>query len=103
MVCSPKRILMNSITIFAAACGFAALATAAHAQSTSPAPAEDAAASSSLLATTPASAPPASTGGEIDPHALRAVSMFAIAPPEPRTYQEHDLVQIIVRETSQAK
>lgn len=37
------------------------------------------------------------------PGNLRAVSMFAIAPIEPRTYHVHDLVQIIVRETSQAK
>ncbi len=37
------------------------------------------------------------------PHDLRDMSMFAITPPEPRTFQKHDLVQIIVRETSQAK
>jgi flagellar L-ring protein precursor FlgH len=64
------------------------------------APAEEAA-SSSLMATTPP-APPAPDKRE-DPHALRQVSMFAIAPIEPRKFVEHDLVQIIVRETSQAK
>jgi len=37
------------------------------------------------------------------PHALQAMSMFAIAPPEERVFAIHDLVQIVVRETSQAK
>jgi len=37
------------------------------------------------------------------PHALQAMSMFAIAPPEERVFMVHDLVQIVVRETSQAK
>lgn len=37
-----------------------------------------------------------------DQHGLRKLSLFAIAPPEPRTFQVHDLVQIIVRETSKA-
>ena len=36
-------------------------------------------------------------------HALQSMSMFAIAPPEARIFQVHDLVQIVVRETSQAK
>lgn len=40
---------------------------------------------------------------EAPPHALQAVSMFAIAPPEERKFAIHDLVQIVVRETSQAK
>ncbi|HWB19803.1 MAG TPA: flagellar basal body L-ring protein FlgH, partial [Phycisphaerales bacterium] len=57
--------------------------------------------SSSLLATTPA-APRKDDKLRDDPHALRAVSMFAIAPKEPRKFQMHDLVQIIVRETSTA-
>lgn len=30
------------------------------------------------------------------------MSMFAIAPPEPRSFQQHDLIQIIVREQTQA-
>ena len=37
------------------------------------------------------------------PHALRDLSMFALAPAEPRKFHTHDLVQIIVRETSRAK
>lgn len=35
-------------------------------------------------------------------HALRQMSLFAIAPPQPREFREHDLIQIIVREQSQA-
>ncbi len=59
--------------------------------------------SSSLLVTTPAH--PSETRGlaEEEPHALRQMSMFAIAPPEPRRFQKHDLIQIIVREQSQAR
>ncbi len=37
------------------------------------------------------------------PHALRQVSMFAVAPPQPRSFQKHDLIQIIVREQSEAR
>lgn len=36
------------------------------------------------------------------PHTLRDSSMFAIAPPRPRTFLPHDLVQIIIRESSKA-
>ncbi len=36
----------------------------------------------------------------MEPHALRAVSMFAIAPAESRIFHEHDLIQIIVREST---
>lgn len=57
--------------------------------------------SSSLMVTTPVQVPV--NGTNEAPHALRATSMFAIAPPQPRKFQVHDLVQIIVRETSQAK
>jgi flagellar L-ring protein precursor FlgH len=49
----------------------------------------------------PGAASPSTDAGPA--HALRSMSLFAIAPPQPRTYQVHDLVQIIVRETSQAK
>jgi len=38
-----------------------------------------------------------------DPHALRAISMFSIAPEKPRAFNKHDLVQIVVFETSKAK
>jgi flagellar L-ring protein precursor FlgH len=37
------------------------------------------------------------------PHALRDASMFAISPPEVRVFKLHDLVQIVVRETSRAE
>lgn len=37
------------------------------------------------------------------PHALRSMSLFAVAPPEPRTFQRHDLVQIVVREQTDAR
>ncbi|TVQ53654.1 MAG: flagellar basal body L-ring protein FlgH [Phycisphaerales bacterium] len=59
--------------------------------------------SSSLLISTPAH--PAETRGveAEQSHALRQMSMFAIAPPEPRRFQKHDLIQIIVREQSQAR
>ena len=47
---------------------------------------------------------PASGGpGLNQPHALRAVSMFAVAPAEDRLFQVHDLIQIVVRETSTAR
>jgi flagellar L-ring protein FlgH len=57
--------------------------------------------SGNLLVNTPASVTVDAAGKPAS--ALRSVSLFAIAPMEPRTYREHDLVQIIVRETSQAK
>lgn len=37
------------------------------------------------------------------PHAMRAVSLFAIEQPEPRLFERHDLIQIIVREVSKAE
>lgn len=40
---------------------------------------------------------------EDHPHAMRAVSLFAIEQPEPRVFQKHDLIQIIVREVSKAE
>ncbi len=44
------------------------------------------------------------TGGpSAEPHALRAVSMFAISPAESRIFHAHDLIQIIVRESTAAK
>lgn len=56
---------------------------------------------SSLLAT--AEAAPSTALNEYEPHALRSVSLFAIAPPEARIFHQHDLLTIIVRETSSAK
>ncbi len=56
------------------------------------------AATSSLLA-----AERATSGSDLEPHALRSVSMFAIAPAESRIFHEHDLIQIIVRESTAGK
>lgn len=69
-----------------------------------PAFAQDEAPSNSLIARTlrersEAMPPP----GEENPHALRAASMFAVPPPRPREFVVHDLVQIIVHETSEAR
>lgn len=44
-----------------------------------------------------------SSPGASEAHALRTVSMFAIAPAESRIFHEHDLIQIIVREATAAK
>jgi flagellar L-ring protein precursor FlgH len=74
----------------------ALLCSIANAQS---APAESP--SSSLLAQAVADAEPQAESGT--PHALRDASMFAISPPEPRRFAKHDLVQILVRETSRAE
>lgn len=37
------------------------------------------------------------------PHAMRAVSLFAIEQPEPRIFERRDLIQIIVREVSKGE
>jgi flagellar L-ring protein precursor FlgH len=55
----------------------------------------------SLMARSFAGAPVQDDDGEA--HALRDASLFAIAPPELRTFHPHDLIQIIVRETSRAE
>lgn len=59
----------------------------------------DVASSSLLVRQTPAATQPE----DGPPHALRQLSLFAVAPPMPRMIQQHDLVQIIVREQSQAR
>jgi flagellar L-ring protein precursor FlgH len=100
----PCRSLL--IATLAGAC--ALLARSAAAQETPPAAG---AASSSLLAqaraeaagTAPAGATGPAPTTSVEPHALRSVSMFAIAPGEARVFHEHDLIEIIVRETSTAK
>lgn len=55
--------------------------------------------SGSLLVTGESSA---SSADAAPVHELRDRSMFAISEPEPRTVQVHDLIQIIVRESSRA-
>ncbi len=62
----------------------------------------DDAPSSSLMVTTPITLNPRNQK-DYEPHALRDMSLFAITPPKPREFVLHDLVQIIVRETSSAK
>ncbi|MEE8155580.1 MAG: flagellar basal body L-ring protein FlgH, partial [Phycisphaerales bacterium] len=57
---------------------------------------------SSLLAKAQAN-PPAPVDGADEPHALRDVSLFAIEEAKPPTFHKHDLIQIVVRETSRAK
>lgn len=57
--------------------------------------------SASLMTNTAATIETDGEAGE--GHELRRLSMFAVTPPEPRTFQKHDLVQIIVRETSRAE
>ncbi len=74
-------------------------------------PAADAASSSLLAqargpaagAAPSAGAPGALPTVTVEFHGLRTVSMFAIAPAEARIFHEHDLIEIIVRETSTAK
>ncbi len=57
---------------------------------------------SSLLAKAQAN-PPTPVDGADEPHALRDVSLFAIEEAKPPTFQKHDLIQIVVRETSRAR
>ncbi len=57
-------------------------------------------ATSSLLATATATVANTGRSDAAEPHALRDVSMFAVASPESREFQKHDLIQIVVRETS---
>ncbi len=78
-----------------------ALPTAVLLLGTLSAVATDPAPSSSLLARPTTTSTHANE--QKDNHALRNASMFAIAPEEPRVIQRHDLVQIIVREQSEAR
>ncbi|MCZ6492523.1 MAG: hypothetical protein O6933_00425, partial [Planctomycetota bacterium] len=64
-----------------------------------PGPADEPA-TSSLLATATATVANTGRSDSAEPHALRDVSMFAVASPESREFQKHDLIQIVVRETS---
>ncbi|MFG0328740.1 MAG: flagellar basal body L-ring protein FlgH [Phycisphaerales bacterium] len=62
--------------------------------------------SSSVLLQKPASNASASSASDeiIDPaESLHAYSLFTVAPPKPRTYQVHDLVDIIIRESSSVR
>jgi len=77
-------------------CAFAA----SSANTGTPAEPRHVAPSSSLLANQPLPLPDAA--GEPG-HQLAAVSMFYVNRPEERTFQEHDLVTIIVRESSRTR
>ena len=90
----PRRVPVSSVVVTAIA-GLFGL----HALADDQEPATESA-SSSLLITPPA---PSLGAPLAEPHGLRSVSMFALASPEARLFQEHDLIQIIVRETSRAK
>lgn len=56
---------------------------------------------SSLMARSLGNAESVDANGE--QHALRAGSMFAVAPAKPRKFAQHDLLQIIVQESSKAE
>src|SRR5678815_3203389 len=90
----------HSILLIVALAGFARAGLAQSPPASIAAPADEAP-SSSLMATTPL-AIPADLPANESPNALRSMSLFAVPLPKPRAFQEHDLVQIIVRETSQA-
>ena len=93
-------ISAGGLVLSASALAQSAGANPAPAQGVSALPGEDAP-SSSLLVTTPLTVNPRNEK-EYEPHALRDTSLFAITPPKPREFVVHDLVQIIVRETSSA-
>ncbi len=65
------------------------------------APAAPANGSSSLMAQAIAREQAIARAQDRDPNA--ALTLFAVEPPRPREFQRHDLVQIIVRESSEAK
>jgi len=86
--------------IAAAGCAWQGIALAQD-QAPTTRPAVVTAASSSLLVQVQAN--PMYGAADDEPNALRRMSMIAIAPAESRLYHEHDLIQIIVRESSAAK
>ncbi len=90
-----SRISVTLIApMLASLCSINSIATARE-----PEPAVEPA-TSSLLATATATVANAGRSDAAEPHALRDVSMFAVASPESREFQKHDLIQIVVRETS---
>ncbi len=99
----PKHSKAKAPTLAAIAAGLWAWQGIALAQDQPPntEPAVATAASSSLLVQVQAD--PLYDSTDVEPHALRELSMFAVAPAESRLYHEHDLIQIIVRESTAAK
>lgn len=47
--------------------------------------------------------PHGSVAEDESPHALRQASQFAVAPPQPRKFARHDLIQIIVHESTNSR
>jgi flagellar L-ring protein precursor FlgH len=90
----------TSVRVGLNAVAFLVLVELTCAQSAPPGAASDGTATSSLMVTTPL--PPPAPDKRETPSALREVSLFALPPIEPRKFEQHDLVQIIVRETSKA-
>ena len=99
---------MNRITLPFVCIGLVVAGASAQSQVRNPqaprparsAPAWEKPASSSLMAEAVAKESEEAAPQE---HALQAVSLFAVAAPKVRTFHKHDLVQIIVQETSRAK
>ena len=84
-------------------CSLALVTSAVLLSSALPAAAQDTsrsdeAPSNSLLARSTQTPP--QVGRDRSQHALSRVSMFIVPPPQPREFRRHDLVQIVVRETS---
>jgi len=90
-------------TIACLALGAAAAAQTSSLPLVGPPPPDDPASSSLMVQAVAGQAGQASGALTVDDHGLRQVSMFAIAPPQIRKFQKHDLIQIVVRETSLAK
>ena len=93
MHCMNGKVKLISVAV----CGFAPFIVSLTLAQT--APADEDAASSSLMAA-PVNVPVDATPQQA--RTMQRMSMFAIAPPEKRKFAVHDLVQILVRETSQA-
>ena len=90
-------------TIACLALGAAAAAQTSSLPLVGPPPPDHPASSSPMVQAVAGQAGPASralTGGDPGP---RQAASFAIAPPQIRKFQKHDLIQIVVRETSLAK
>lgn len=109
--------MRKNTTIYAAACLAAALAPTATGQSlldrstprpTAPAPEQNsqpaapASAPPAAQPPQPANAPP-QTGAHSAPRSLESISLFAVTPPPPRQWAKHDLVEIIINESSTQK
>jgi flagellar L-ring protein precursor FlgH len=98
---NPCRALRRSVMVQLVFLALMLAAPAVHGQHDSGPSSDSAAPSNSALAR-------ALREGDIpanpkDPHALRDSSLFAVAPPKPREFALHDLIQIVVHESSTAR